>query len=86
MKKFDKWCLDRIDHIVFIRSELPIFLGLFYKQKLMPCYDCCGRGKIRNIKDNCPVEGYKMAPWYDCKTCHSSGVIHKNEHRQLYKK
>lgn len=37
------------------------------------CSHCGGRGKVRDPRELCPIEGYKMASWYPCLPCSSTG-------------
>lgn len=51
-----------------------------------PCLACGGRGGYRDVKDLDPVEGYKMAPFYKCRTCDGSCIGSKKEFVEYYRK
>jgi hypothetical protein len=51
-----------------------------------PCFNCDGRGKVRDPKDRDPYEGYKLAPWYTCNTCNGSGESSRSVYKAMYKK
>lgn len=44
------------------------------KEKEAPCRTCRGCGRVRKFKDRDPIEGYKLAPWYDCANCQGTGT------------
>jgi len=39
-----------------------------------PCTYCNGKGWDYDPRDNCPVEGYKMADPITCQTCKGTGI------------
>lgn len=49
-----------------------------------PCLFCEGYGKVRNIDDCDPIEGYKLAPWYKCSQCKGTGRSSRKEFRKAY--
>ncbi len=51
-----------------------------------PCLTCSGRGGYRDVKDLCPIEGYKMAPFYKCRACDGSCVGSKAAFVEYYRK
>lgn len=51
-----------------------------------PCYKCDGKGKVRKEEDRCPIEGYKLAPWYDCGFCNGTGKITKQQFIEYFNK
>lgn len=51
--------------------------------KERPCRHCGGIGKVRNIEDLDPIEGYKLAPWYKCECC-SDGELSAREFKDRY--
>lgn len=55
--------------------------------RLFPCFECEGRGKVRNPAERDDYEGYKLAGWYPCTACGASGeageFIYKAKYQQL---
>lgn len=53
--------------------------------EFIPCLACSGRGHVRDPKDRDLIEGYKLAPWYDCKSCNGTGRGTKKELMDYYR-
>ena len=49
-----------------------------------PCLVCGGDGWYRKIEDRDPVEGYKLAPSYDCESCKGTGGGTKEQFKAHY--
>ena len=66
-------------------------IGLWVSEKVladmsyMPCPNCRGRKQVRDTKDCCPIEGYKMAPFYKCTNCNGKGSVPEKELREAYR-
>lgn len=50
-----------------------------------PCLTCGGRGGYRDVKDLDPIEGYKMASFYKCRTCDGFCVGYKAAFVEYYR-
>lgn len=50
-----------------------------------PCLKCKGHGRVYDSNDCDPVEGYKMATKYPCKTCNGTGTGSKKLFTEEYK-
>lgn len=66
------------------RKEVSIWRPATKKD--FPCLACGGRGSYRDIKDLCPIEGYKLAPSYRCRLCDGSCIGFKAAFVEYYKK
>ena len=56
-----------------------------YKADEFPCLNCHGRGKYRDQRDSDPIEGYKLAPWYQCRTCDGTGMGSREQFMACYR-
>lgn len=49
-----------------------------------PCLECGGKGKVHKEEDRDCIEGYKLAPWYQCEHCAGTGEWPKAKVKEAY--